>query len=67
VLVPVYRTEKKHFSTSLNFGDHLAVGRTFGGRAEHDLAARFQHFSNAGIRQPNPGENFLQLRYSRRF
>ena len=67
MLLPLYRTGNKRFSTKFNFGDHLAVGATFGERAEHDLAVRIQHFSNAGIRHPNPGENFLQLRYSRRF
>lgn len=30
-------------------------------------ALRLQHFSNASIRHPNPGENFVQLRYARRF
>jgi hypothetical protein len=25
---------------------------------------RLQHFSNAGIKKPNPGEDFLQLRLS---
>lgn len=67
VLLPLYRRDDKTFSTKFNFGDHLAVGRTFGDRNEHDVALRFQHFSNAGIKHPNPGENFLQLRYSRRF
>lgn len=67
VLLPLYRREDKRFSTTFNFGDHLAVGRTFGDRGEHDVALRVQHFSNAGIKHPNPGENFLQLRYSRRF
>ncbi|KQV91750.1 hypothetical protein ASC87_06665 [Rhizobacter sp. Root1221] len=67
VLLPIYRTEDKRFSTSFNFGDHLALGRTFGDRGEHDVAVRFQHFSNAGIKEPNPGEDFLQLRYSHRF
>ena len=67
LLLPVYRTKDKRFSTRFNFGDHFAVGLTFGERAEHDLSVRIQHFSNAGIRKPNPGENFLQLRYSRRF
>lgn len=67
VLLPIYRTADKRFSTHFNFGDHLAVGCTFGERAEHDVAMRLQHFSNAGIKEPNPGENFLQLRYSHRF
>jgi lipid A 3-O-deacylase len=26
-----------------------------------------QHFSNAGIKKPNPGETFLRLRYAYRF
>lgn len=63
----VYETDRKRFSTSFNFGDHLAVGRNFGAHREHELALRFQHFSNAGIKHPNPGENFVQIRYLRRF
>jgi hypothetical protein len=67
LLFPVYRSRDKSFSTTFNFGDHLALGRTFGARDEHELALRVQHFSNAGIKHPNPGENFLQLRYACRF
>ncbi len=67
LLLPVYRSRDKRFSTSFNFGDHLAVGRRFGKHAEHELSLRLQHFSNAGIKSPNPGEDFIQLRYSRRF
>lgn len=67
LLLPVYRSRDKRFSTSFNFGDHLAVGRRFGQHAEHELSLRLQHFSNAGIKRPNPGEDFVQLRYSRRF
>jgi len=64
LIAPVYRSERKSFSTVFNFGDHLAVGWKFGERRAHEVALRIQHFSNAGIRRPNPGENFLQLRYS---
>lgn len=63
----VYRTRRKSFSTSFNFGTHLAVGRSFGEQRQHELALRLEHFSNAGIKQPNPGENFIQIRYARRF
>ena len=46
-------------STHFQFGDHLAVGwRT----EKLDLSLRLQHLSNGGIRNPNPGINFLQLR-----
>jgi lipid A 3-O-deacylase len=61
---PVYRSGQKRFSTAFNFGDHLAVGYQWGERRQHELALRVQHFSNAGIKQPNPGEDFGQLRYS---
>lgn len=63
-LTPIYRSRDRRFSTTFNFGDHLAVGRRFGTDQRHEIALRLQHFSNAGIRRPNPGENFLQLRYA---
>ncbi len=66
LILPIYHSESKTFSTEFNFGDHLAIGRQFGSRNRHELALRLQHFSNGGIDHPNPGENFLQLRYSRR-
>jgi hypothetical protein len=28
---------------------------------------RIQHSSNASLKHPNPGQNFLQLRYARHF
>jgi lipid A 3-O-deacylase len=63
LLLPVYRSGDKRFSTAFNFGDHLAVGWRFGESRQHELALRLQHFSNAGIKRPNPGEDFIQLRY----
>jgi hypothetical protein len=47
------------FSTHFQFGNHLGVGYNFGG---FSVSGRFQHLSNAGMRNPNPGINFLQLR-----
>lgn len=67
LLLPIYRSSTKRFSTAFNFGDHVAVGRRFGQGARHELALRFQHFSNAGIREPNPGEDFVQIRYGWQF
>ncbi len=63
----IYRSDDKRFSTAFNFGDHVGVGYSFGNHREQELALRVQHFSNAGIKHPNPGENFLQLRYAHRF
>jgi len=63
----VYRNTDKHFSTAFNFGDHLGVGRAFGPDRNDEIALRAEHFSNAGIKHPNPGQNFLELRYTHRF
>jgi len=57
----------KGFSTRANFASHLAVGIRLGSQQQHELALRVQHFSNAGIKTPNPGENFVQWRYARYF
>ena len=63
----VYETQRRRFSTNFNFGDHVAVGRALGSSNQHEVALRLEHFSNAGISKPNPGLNFVQLRYSYRF
>ena len=46
-------------STHFQFGDHLGVGWRSG---RYDVGLRLQHLSNAGLRNPNPGVNFLLLR-----
>ena len=42
------------------FADHIGIG--YG-----PLGLRASHFSNAGVRKPNPGVNVLQLTYKERF
>jgi lipid A 3-O-deacylase len=59
----LYKTPDKEFSTRFNFSDNLAVGRTFGADNRQEISLRLQHISNAGIKKPNPGEEFVQLRY----
>jgi lipid A 3-O-deacylase len=53
-------TSGRIFSTRFQFGDHLGAGVRFG---PHDVGLRIQHLSNGGIARPNPGINFLVLRY----
>jgi lipid A 3-O-deacylase len=65
-IVPVFDSGRKRFSTEFNFGDHVAIGRDFGPHQREELAVRVEHFSNAGIEHPNPGENFVQVRYAYR-
>jgi hypothetical protein len=53
----------KTFSTKFQFGDHIGAGVRFGPERRYDLQLRLQHLSNASIEHPNPGINFLQLRF----
>ncbi len=63
----IYRTPHKTFSTTFQFSDNIAVGRSFGEGNRSDISLRIQHISNASIKRPNPGENFLQIRYATGF
>lgn len=62
-----YQSPDRSFSTRFQFTEQLGVGRNFGTRGEHELSLRIQHFSNGGIKKPNPGENFYMVRYLYRF
>jgi len=62
-----YQTPRREFSTRFNFASHLGLGLQLGAQGQHELQLRLQHVSNAGIKKPNPGENFLQLRYAVRY
>lgn len=61
---PKYITPTKTFSTTFNFADTLGMGYSFGQNWNQDITLRLQHISNASIKKPNPGEEFLQLRYT---
>ena len=63
----LYCRGSKPFSTRVNFIDVLEMGRSFGGQRGHEVGLRLSHVSNGGFRKPNPGENFVQLRFARRF
>lgn len=58
----IYSTQGKTFSTRFNFGDQIALGVRFGPERQYEASLRFEHFSNARIDTPNPGENFVQFR-----
>ena len=62
-----YRNGSDAFGSRVNFSSHLGLGRNFGPQRAHELSLRIQHSSNAGIKEPNPGENFLLLRYAHVF
>ncbi|TAL53364.1 acyloxyacyl hydrolase [Pandoraea sp.] len=48
-------------STAFQFADMVGVGVQFGHRQQYLAGFRFQHVSNADIKQPNPGANFSQI------
>lgn len=62
-----YRAPSHFFSTRFQFTEIIGIGLRLDRRARHELSLRFQHVSNAGIRKPNPGEDFGRLRYVYRF
>jgi len=59
-----YASGDRFFSTRFNFVTNVGAGWVWG--RSHEVSLRIAHASNAGIRQPNPGENLLQLRYLHR-
>jgi hypothetical protein len=50
-----------HLFTAFQFANMAGVGVQFGGRQQYQAGYRFQHVSNGGIKEPNPGINFHQL------
>ena len=62
-----YRNRSDAFGSRFNFASHLGLGRNFGAQQAHEISLRIQHSSNAGMKEPNPGENFLLLRYAHAF
>jgi hypothetical protein len=59
------RIDHKIFSLNFSFGEWLGAGVRFGPRQEFELGYRYQHLSNAGLGDTNPGINFhiAQLGY----
>lgn len=52
----------QQFGTNFQFGSHLGVGVRFGQDHAFDISARINHLSNAGIKKPNDGINFYEVR-----
>jgi lipid A 3-O-deacylase len=59
-LVQAQISAHRSFSTAFQFGDHIGAGFHFG--RGYDLSLRLQHLSNGGLRDPNPGINFVLMR-----
>ena len=55
----------KDIDIPFSFGTHFGIGVRFGETGRYELLYRFQHLSNAGLGDENPGLNFhaVQLGY----
>ena len=58
---------ERRFGSSFQFGDHLGFGMRFGDKGRYDIGYRYQHLSNGGLKDPNQGINFHQLRLQYNF
>jgi lipid A 3-O-deacylase len=67
VMDRLYVGPDKQMSTKFNFYDMLGAGYRLGAEGAHELGLRYVHLSNAGIRKPNPGEDFVLVYYSAKF
>ena len=52
----------KDFDIAFAFGSHVGGGVRFGANGRYELMYRYQHLSNAGIGDDNPGINFHLVR-----
>lgn len=48
----------RDFDIPFAFGSHFGAGFRFGDQGRYELVYRFQHLSNAGLGDENPGINF---------
>jgi lipid A 3-O-deacylase len=64
LLSDLHISTQRLFSTNFQYGDHFAFGVRTG---RSDFSLRLQHVSNGGLAKPNPGINFVLLRYQRHF
>jgi hypothetical protein len=57
----------RDLGSALQFGTHAGFGLRFGSHEQWDVAWRYEHLSNAGLKEPNPGINFGMVRFGYRW
>ena len=55
----------KDIGSAFQFGSHFGVGMNF--NPSSSLSLRISHYSNAGLKSPNPGLDVVQLGYSYKY
>ncbi|MFO1324485.1 MAG: acyloxyacyl hydrolase [Burkholderiales bacterium] len=59
--------DERIFSTAFQFGELVGMGINFGEREQYGIGLRVQHISNGGIKEPNYGMTFGELRFAYRW
>lgn len=54
-----------NIGSNFQFGDHVGFGAYIGKNSR--LGVRYSHYSNAGIKSPNPGLDVVQLLFSHQY
>ncbi len=67
LISPTFIYNDRKFGSSFQFGHHIGLGMRWGEHRQFDLGYRFQHMSNADIKQPNQGINFSEIHFIYRF
>ncbi len=57
----------KDVSTHYQFEDRIGFMTEFGEHNQHHMSVRYFHYSNAGLKEPNPGLDFIALSYQHAF
>lgn len=53
----------KNVSTHYQFEDRIGIGYEFGKDLRYKIALRYFHYSNGGLKKPNPGLDFISLSF----
>ena len=61
------RIQDRRLSTAFQFGEYIGVGAVLGDRRQFDIGIRYQHISNADIKQPNDGLSYASIVFQYRF
>ncbi|WP_244222606.1 acyloxyacyl hydrolase [Cupriavidus lacunae] len=65
LLTSTHTSDDHVISTAFQFSEYAGFGMTVGKNRNFTAGYRYQHLSNAGIKEPNPGTTFhvIYLRY----
>ncbi|WP_339721010.1 acyloxyacyl hydrolase [uncultured Paraglaciecola sp.] len=66
-LITDTRFAGKDIGSHYQFEDRLGLILEFGEQLEESLAVRYMHYSNGGLNDHNPGMDFLNVSYARKF